>query len=387
VRLLHRYILLQLLLGAALAVGLFLLVLVAGSALRDINEYLASGRITWLTAARMVLTLMPYLIPYALPFGLLTAVLIVFGRLSASREITAMKAAGVSLGHIAAPVFFIAVLGTALAAIVNFSYAPRAKAGYRDLVANLLREDPLRFIQPKTHIREFPGVVFYAEEREEDAFTQMRLWELDEAHRALRYVEAKRGTIAFDEADQAVVLTLFNARVELRDADNPEDFSEPLAYGSTRRLDYRLRLDRLLGQRAGDAPKLSLLTFRELMGYRTRLHAAAGDADGAAALPGVASIPAELARVRLQIQENLALAFAVISLTAVGVPLGIKASRSETYANLGLALGLALAYYFIFIIIKLLEETPAARPDLLVWLPNLLFQGLGLALFIRAAKN
>ena len=74
----------------------------------------------------------------------------------------------------------------------------------------------------------------------------------------------------------------------------------------------------------------------------------------------------------------------VMSLCLVAIPLAIKVGRRETYANFALALVLALSFYFMMIIVSWLESQPAWRPDLLVWLPNLFFQGLGLFLLARA---
>jgi lipopolysaccharide export system permease protein len=87
------------------------------------------------------------------------------------------------------------------------------------------------------------------------------------------------------------------------------------------------------------------------------------------------------------IQDKFSTAFAAFTFALVGVPLGIKVSRRETSANLGLAVVLALSYYFFTIMIGWLENQPALRPDLLLWLPNLLFLGAGLWLFWRVDRQ
>jgi len=71
----------------------------------------------------------------------------------------------------------------------------------------------------------------------------------------------------------------------------------------------------------------------------------------------------------------------------ISIPLGIKASRSETYANLGIALGLALTYFLLTILISWTEKHPMMRPDLLIWLPNFLFQAIGLYLLHRTNRH
>jgi lipopolysaccharide export system permease protein len=81
------------------------------------------------------------------------------------------------------------------------------------------------------------------------------------------------------------------------------------------------------------------------------------------------------------------MAFSVLSLAMIGIPLGVRVGRKETYANVALALILAMTYYFLIIMVGWLENQPALRPDLLIWIPNLLFQTLGLWLIFKANKR
>jgi lipopolysaccharide export system permease protein len=62
-------------------------------------------------------------------------------------------------------------------------------------------------------------------------------------------------------------------------------------------------------------------------------------------------------------------------------------SRRETSANLGLAVGLALSYYFLTVMVGWLDRHPELRPDLLLWVPNLVFLCIGLMLFRRLDRT
>lgn len=81
------------------------------------------------------------------------------------------------------------------------------------------------------------------------------------------------------------------------------------------------------------------------------------------------------------------MAFSIFAMVILAVPLGIKAQRTETFANLAMALALALGYYLLMVLISWLEKFPNLRPDILIWIPNLLFLALGLVLLKRASKN
>ena len=92
-------------------------------------------------------------------------------------------------------------------------------------------------------------------------------------------------------------------------------------------------------------------------------------------------------RLAMIMQEKFSLSLAVFSFALIGIPLGIKVSRRETSANLGVALALVLGFYLLTVAIKSLDRHPEYRPDLLLWLPNLLFLGLGLWLFTRLDRK
>ena len=93
--LLHRHIFASVAGACAAAVGFFTFVLLTGQVLRELLNYWIAGQLGLGEAAWLTTLLLPYAAVYALPIGLLTAVLLVLGRMSSQQEITAMRAAGV----------------------------------------------------------------------------------------------------------------------------------------------------------------------------------------------------------------------------------------------------------------------------------------------------
>ena len=53
---------------------------------------------------------------------------------------------------------------------------------------------------------------------------------------------------------------------------------------------------------------------------------------------------------------------------------------------LGIALLLVMGYYLLTVMVKWLDGRPEFRPDLLLWLPNLLFIAVGAGLFRRMER-
>lgn len=387
VNLLHRYVILQVIAAASVAVGVFIFLFLTGNALRDIFDLLASGRLTPLMAAEVLLLLLPWVIPFAIPLGLLTGTLLVLGRMSARREIVAMKASGYSIWRISAPILVLAVSGVGVSLVSNAWYAPRAKSEYRGQLASVARTDPLRFIVPRTFVDEFPGYILYAGEKEGNRLSQLFIWVLDDEGNAIQLVRAESATLTYDSERDALILRPESTFVELRSQQNPNDLQASERVLNFRTTRFDLPLDRIFGFQ-GRSSRLSYLDLRQLFQRLRELQAerltieAGGTVDDGAA----GQLEREVMRVRMQAQEYFSSSFAVLSLVLIGIPLGIRAGRSETYANFGVAILLALVYYFMNVIVSWLADYPALRPDLLMWLPNLLFQLLGFILILRANR-
>lgn len=375
--LLDRHIFKSVLFTSFAAVCLFAFVLMSVNVVRDLLGPLLSGQIQLLTIGRLVLLLVPVVISYALPLGMLTGVLLTLGRLSSDGEITAMRAAGLSIPRIALPVLALSVLGVALGLKINFDSMPTAKVQYeRELVA-AVRANPLSFIVPKKFIRDFPGYVVYIGSRNGSDLRDVWVWQLDDERRVVRFVRAESGRVDYDDAANDFIITLANARIEDHDRKKPEDFSRPLMVNSFGQVEpVRLPLAKYFGTPTVHQ-KLAWMTYAELTAEKDRL---GREPVG----PGmVKQRRSEILKVELTIQDKLSMAAAIFTFAFIGIPLGIKVSRRETSANLGIAVVLGLGYYFITVIVGWLDQHPEYRPELLLWVPNLALAAFGFWLLRR----
>ena len=109
---LGKYIFYQVAGAAFMTVALFVFVLVLGNIFRSVVDELISGRIDLSFFFQIISLIIPAVIPYSLPMGMLTGILLVFGRMSAQGEIIAMKACGRSIFSMIAPVFLLAIMAS-----------------------------------------------------------------------------------------------------------------------------------------------------------------------------------------------------------------------------------------------------------------------------------
>lgn len=356
--------------------GFFILVLVLGNALRDISAKLASAKLSISSALYLMGLIIPSVLPYALPMGLLTAILLVFGRMSSQQEITAAKAAGFSVLNIARPVFLLAGFCLVLSLFINLYYAPIAGTRYKRSLVNLVKENPLRFIEAKSFIDDFPGYIFYIRKQEKQELQDLWIWELNPQKQVNVFIRAQRGFFSFEDKTETLTMHIIDGVAEKKDTQGSghENLHSPLLF--FKELALQLPLDTILGSNYNR--KMGLHTVSELIALQKPYLEATH--------PKYEERYKYHIKVNVEIQKKFAMAFSILSLVLLGIPLSIKVSRKETLVNMILALGLALGYYALLIICSWAEAVPHYRPDILIWIPNLLFQGVGL-FFLRKANN
>jgi lipopolysaccharide export system permease protein len=376
--LLDRYLFKSVLFTCLAAMGLFAFVLVLGNAVKDLLPI--ANQVSLSILVKLVLLLIPFVFSYALPMGMLTGVLLTLGRLSADNEITALRAAGLSLGRIARPLLFLGALGAALGLYVNFETMPWARVEYHQQVAAALRANPLSFIKPRTFIRDFNGYVLYVGEQEGKVLRDIWIWELDKEKRVRRLIRADSGRLDYDEPSNSLIPTLVHAKSEERFRDNPEDFSRsPKAPSVEKAEDLRFSLDQFFSPTRVQV-KADWLTYDQLRARQAK------EAAMVAAPGKEKDLERERMKTAMVLHDKANLALAALTFVLVGVPLGVSVSRRETSANLGIALVLVLGYYLLTVMIKWLDRHPEYHPDLLLWLPNLIFLGLAVWLFRRLER-
>jgi lipopolysaccharide export system permease protein len=370
--LLHRHIFWSVLTTCLASVGLFAAVLILGNVLKDIMGYMLAGQIEPTTFLYLMGLLVPYVAAYALPMGMLAGVLLVLGRMSAQQEITAMRAAGLSLFYVARPVILLGVLATIGALVINFEFMPRARTAYKTILADAVQTNPLSFIVPRTFVRDFPNMVVYVEEKDGAELKDIWFWRLDDENRVVESGRAKSGEVTFDETAAALSVVMREVSAEARTEKDPEDFSKVRGTTTVGEVPLVFAVDDLFSQQKRRV-KYKSMTLTQLVTERDRLYEAGDEVTGM--------------KASLAISEKASTAVAVLAFAIMAVPLGIRVSRTETSANLGVALVLVMGYYFLTIIVSWLEAKPDLRPDLLMWLPAILFMSLGVWLFSRVERT
>jgi lipopolysaccharide export system permease protein len=376
---LHRYITRQVLTALGMTVAVFTFVLLLGNILKEIIALLIAGQITFPLVLKAVGLLLPFSMVYVLPIGLLTAVLLVMGRFSADQELTAVRASGTSLLAIVSPVIGLSALLCVLCAVFNLWIGPHCRTAYKNLIFEVGTKNISSLITEDRFIEEIPGIILYARKRHGDDLEEVRLYEIEKNH-ITRRTTADRGKIIYDPASQKISFALFDAITEYKKPEptidpnfiGPPVPRDPDEWGTARGNRFDLPpIDLTPLMNSDRKPKLSEMDHWQLERELKDL-----DAKGVGTMP-----------VRVQIQRQIAFSFACFAFTLLGIPLGIQAHRRETSIGVAISLGLVLVYYTFIIAAEALQAKEYLHPQLIVWIPNYLFEILGVWLLWRANRT
>jgi len=380
VRILDRHVLTETALAGGMATGAFVFVMVAGNFLQQVAGAIATGRVSGGDGLELVILLFPGVIPYALPMGMLAGVLMAFGRMGAQHEITAMKASGRGLARIARPALLLAGGLALFSAWLNLEVAPAANDRYHHILSGSAQDNPAAIVTPGQLNRRIPGVILRAGAREGDVLRDFWLWRVDANGRLTQSIHAQEARLtAAEGADGKPLLrvALTDARMESRPPAE-DNRNAPASFAMAKSAAFEFPAGTVF-QDGATARKLRWLTLAELL-----------DAIEHGWQVTAASSAEEVARSRMmartQLMTHVASAFSIFSLSLLAVPLAVRVGRSETFVNAVVALLVALSYFLLTEMAKAVKN-PSFRPDILVWLPNLVVLAVAIALLRRASRH
>lgn len=361
-RILDRYIGGQVLLTTAFAVFVLSIVLVLGNVFRELFPRIADGMISPVMAVKFIFYILPYTLAYTIPWGFLTAVLLVFGRLSADSEFIAIRSSGVSFLRLSAPVAVLAVVLAGFCLMANCWFSPWAERTSKRMVEEQALFAPQRLFVPKTPIELAEGMNVWVGDRKDNKLENLYIFQSNKAHQVEQFVVAERAELLPRPERRELVLKMTNAYIEgnehqgARQTEKRPMFAQEHAY-------------------ALDLSDLAKIKFRPSQMTNSQIFTAlrTGQAEGAP--DGLEK--KQRRSLRFEISKRLSMGLGCLAFALVAVPLGITSQRRETSIGFVTSLGLALAYFLFVFIAETFRTDGSVLPYVLLWLPNILFFALG----------
>lgn len=350
--------------------GVFVLslVLVLGNVFKEALDLLINRDVPARYLLFFIMCVLPFSMTYTIPWAFLTAVLLVFGRMSADHEFTALQASGMSLARICLPVLALSVLLSLLALAINISVAPRAELAMRNSLAEMARSNPVSLLHPGEVVTHFSGHKIFVEEKHGDELRNLTIVKLNDDAQPLSVITARRGVVSTAEDGNQLVLSLEQTLAESRTRGRETDLRGIQHGMAATEFTLNVSLDELVD---------SGLLWRPLRTFRTGelFHLLSQNLEEKE-WPTRSSVLTE-------ISKRLSLAGASIAFAFLAMPLGIAAHRRETSVGFGISIAVAFGYFFFVALSHSMQNNAAYYPWLLLWIPNILFVGIGVWLLSR----
>src|SRR6266704_353557 len=136
-KLIDRFVSRELLVNVAFAIAVLSLVLVVGNIFRKLLPLLVNHDVPLEYLLTFIAYVLPFSLIFTIPWGLLTASLLVFGRLSADNELIALRSNGVSIARICVSLAVVASICTVISLWLNVQVAPAAQLKLRSTILDL----------------------------------------------------------------------------------------------------------------------------------------------------------------------------------------------------------------------------------------------------------
>ncbi len=383
-RILSRYIARRYLVWLALALTALVAIFLVVDLTDRLNEFLDRA-----FEGRAILSYYAFYVPYVviltLPMASLLACLFAVGDLSRHGELTAMKAAGLSLGRILAPLVGAAFGLSLIALLVADRAVPGANRRRAEIERGGALEVPPFSVRENLVLRDAGGRVLSVGRYEVGAkvgyTVSLDRYEKVEGQSRFKGSKSDSGPFGFaqgklrtQDSGLRVRVTAATMRWDgegwewrdgvLREFDGDREVATPFASlrpdGLTLRPEDLERPDRK-PEEMGHAELRRTIDRRRLSG-------------------------APVQKEEVELRLKLAFPFAALVMTLFGAPLASSLRRTGRGTAFGLCLLLSFIYYGGIKGCQALGWNGILPPAVAAWLPNAVFAAVGVALFLRAHK-
>src|SRR5712691_11309201 len=216
-KLIDKFVSRELIVNVLFAIAVLSLVLVVGNIFRKLLPLLVNHDVPVEYLLAFIAYVLPFSLIFTIPWGLLTAVLLVFGRLSADNELTALRSNGVSITRICIPLMGLAIVCTAASLWLNVDVAPAAQEEMRASVFNLATRNPMALFGGDQVIDQFPGHRIYVGKKTGNRLENILIFNLDENSMPMQVTHARTGMLETDLPNRRILMHLYDVRYQQRD--------------------------------------------------------------------------------------------------------------------------------------------------------------------------
>ena len=377
--LLFRYLFREVSIATSASFAVVCVILFYGNAVRN-DEYFLQALFhspeTFFTLSGL---LIPYAASYALPLGFVVGLLLSLGRMSADKEILAMRTVGLGVGTLLCPVILLSLLFSVLSVFLIGEWGPRSRALF-DLRKTEIVLDSLDLILKRDGVLTFDIPPATEEGNSKDSSTALRslmgpevrrcglaagnvagdVWRdlrlsfRDGSDRMVGVLSARSARVRRDTVRGILALNLEGIDLEGDFNSSASESARSPSFVSFESWSEPLELPLNDGSSGTSSKRLG---YSQL--YQAYIDPVNED---------------QRLEIAILLNKNLALGCSPICLAIMALPLSIRVGRRETMLNAGIALCFAMFYFFLVTFLpEALRDFNNLQPALWSWCPNVLF--------------
>src|SRR5215469_2449907 len=324
------------------------------------------NRTPLVTVGDYLFNLIPYILYNVTPLCALVAVLVTFGTLTRTSEITAMKATGVSLYRIVTPVLVTTLFISAGLFAFDEFYLPTANRR-QEALRSVIKAKPARtFLRPdrqwisgQAGATGDPSRIFYYQyfDATKSAFANLTVFEFDPTTFALRRRIFASSAHWNDRVNQWVFENGWQRTFSGETIASYQPFTITTFPEIREQPAYFVKEDRPSQE----------MSYGELTGYIADLKQSGFDTK------------------RLSVQLNRKLAYPLITLVMamLAIPFSLSMGKRGSLAGIATAIGLAIAYWVVDGLFQAMGNVATLPALMAAWTPDVLFGIAGTYLLLR----
>jgi lipopolysaccharide export system permease protein len=396
-KVLHRYIFMEIVQFSGLSLAVFMGVLITAKMLRLTSMVVNKG-VELSQIGTIFLAIVPTFLEIALPMSVLLGVMLAFGRLSGDSEIVVMRASGVVFRSLIKPVLLFATIATALSFIISFSWRPW---GNRTLEDELFAIASFRGTAILTEgvFNNLGNLTIYAETIDYHTNRLTHVMIDDRRNPESRQIiVSTSGRLSADPRTRLMTIELTTGAIHATNQLNKKDAGYTITHFQSNRLLIDPSENGLAESRTGRRPReLSLselrhevATTRDALALRKIIDAHSKDITNP--LPVMFPLSEELTQLvplsreklrerksglQIEVARKFSFPVATFLFALLAMPLGIQPARShrtwgQTLSAL-LALIVIIVYYGLLSIGITIAKSDAMPAAIALWIPNIVF--------------
>ena len=397
----HRYVVREHVTPFVYAFCVIMFVLILKLMLELIDMLISKG-VGVVVMGELLVYNLAWMIALVVPMSVLVATVMAFGRMGASGEIVAMKAAGISMYRIVSPVFFLAVLLTIVMIWFNNTILPEANHRAGSLRKAVVLKKPMLSLKNREgqFISEIPGITIHFKEvnSETEEIMGITLF-INEDRGVQTVIIAEKGR--FIPSTDYLVLDLTNGEIHQEDPSPEVD-----RYIRTRfdRTTYIVKNINFSLDTSSESPRndrsMTSMMMRERIKEHTKMigeweqrskDISTNDPSRDAKIKNIdyqlKNLKHQISAYLVEIHKKNSIPFAAVIFVLIGSSLGILARTSGASIGIGMSIGFFTLYYLFLIGGESAGDRMLIAPWLAMWAPNFILGAVGIGLFVYATRR